>query len=62
VSLRSNRGCHHSALTRTLIDQMVKLTTSDNQRSILLAAQLARRIAPAHRQSEIGWMIDQLRE
>ena len=51
-----------SALKGTFIDRMLKLATSDNQKSILLAAQLARKITPAHRQTEIGWLIDQLSE
>ena len=37
------------------------MATSDNKKSILLAAQLAERITPAHRKPEVNWVIDQIR-
>ena len=51
-----------STLQRTIIDQMLKLATSDNQKGILLAARLAKKITPAHRKREVDWVIDQIRE
>jgi MoaA/NifB/PqqE/SkfB family radical SAM enzyme len=52
----------HSALQSKTIEQMLKLATSDNKKSILLAAQLAKKITPAYRKREVDWVIDQIRE
>jgi MoaA/NifB/PqqE/SkfB family radical SAM enzyme len=52
----------YSALQRKSIDQMLRLATSDNKRSILLAAQLAEKVTPKHRKREVTWVIDQIRE
>jgi MoaA/NifB/PqqE/SkfB family radical SAM enzyme len=50
-----------SALQRRTIDQMLRLATSDNKRSILVGAQLAEKLTPAHRKTEVNWVIDQIR-
>lgn len=50
-----------TALQRRTIDQMLRLATSDNKRGILLAAQLAEKLTPAHRKTEVNWVIDQIR-
>jgi MoaA/NifB/PqqE/SkfB family radical SAM enzyme len=50
-----------SALQRRTIDQMLRLATSDNKRSILLGAQLAEKLTPTHRKTEVNWVIDQIR-
>ena len=52
----------YSALQRKTIDQMLRLATSQNKRSLLLAAQLAEKLTPAHRKREVNWVIDQIRE
>lgn len=52
----------YSTIQRKTIDQMLRLATSDNKRSILLAAQLAEKLTPPHRKREVNWVIDQIRE
>ena len=49
------------ALQRQTIDQMLRLATSENKTGILLAAQLAEKLTPAHRKTEVNWVIDQIR-
>jgi MoaA/NifB/PqqE/SkfB family radical SAM enzyme len=58
----SSRTSLYSALQRKTIDQMLRLATSENKKSILLAAQLAEKMTPAHRKREVAWVIDQIRE
>jgi MoaA/NifB/PqqE/SkfB family radical SAM enzyme len=55
-----NRGLS-TALQRKTIDHMLRLATSENKTSILLAAQLAEKMTPAHRKTEVNWVIDQIR-
>jgi MoaA/NifB/PqqE/SkfB family radical SAM enzyme len=50
-----------TAVQRRTIDQMLRLATSGNKRGILLAAQLAEKLTPAHRKTEVNWVIDQIR-
>jgi MoaA/NifB/PqqE/SkfB family radical SAM enzyme len=50
-----------TAVQRRTIDQMLRLATSDKKRGILLAAQLAEKLTPAHRKTEVNWVIDQIR-
>lgn len=57
----SPRSGLYSAAQRLAIDKMLKLATSDNKRSILLAAQMAEKMTPAHRKREVNWVIDQIR-
>ena len=50
-----------SALQRRTIDQLLRLATSEKKTSILLAAQLVEKMTPAHRKTEVHWVIDQIR-
>jgi MoaA/NifB/PqqE/SkfB family radical SAM enzyme len=57
----SSRHSLSTTLQRKTIDQMRRLATGENKRGILLAAQLGEKITPAHRKTEVGWVIDQIR-
>jgi len=57
----SRKGALYTAVQRRAIDQMLKLATSDNKKSILLAAQMAEKMTPAHRKREVNWVIDQIK-
>ncbi len=57
----SSKHSFTTALQRKTIDQMLRLGTSENKKGILLAAQLAEKITPAHRKTEVNWVIDQIR-
>lgn len=57
----SRKQALYSAVQRRAIDQMLKLATSENKKSILLAAQMAEKMTPAHRKREVEWVIDQIK-
>jgi MoaA/NifB/PqqE/SkfB family radical SAM enzyme len=57
----SPRKSLSAAAQRATIDQLLRLATSGNKTSILLGAQIVGRLAPAHRRTEVGWVIDQIR-
>ena len=50
-----------ATLQRKSIDQLLRLATSEKKTSILLAAHLFERMTPAHRKTEVNWVIDQIR-
>lgn len=52
----------YSASQSKSIDLMLKLATSDNKKSALLAAQIAKKMTPSYRQREVDWVIDQIKE
>jgi MoaA/NifB/PqqE/SkfB family radical SAM enzyme len=58
--LSSGKGLS-AALQRTTIDRLLRLATSDRKSSILLAAQIIEKMTPAHRKTEVDWVIDQIR-
>jgi MoaA/NifB/PqqE/SkfB family radical SAM enzyme len=58
---QSPRKSLSSAVQRETIDQMLRLATSENKKSVLLAARLAEKMTPAHRKTEANWVIDQIR-
>jgi MoaA/NifB/PqqE/SkfB family radical SAM enzyme len=43
------------------MDRLLRLATSEKKTSILLAAQLFEKMTPAHRKTEVNWVIDQIR-
>lgn len=46
---------------RETIDHLLRLATSEKKSSILVAAKIVERMTPAHRKTEVGWVIDQIR-
>jgi MoaA/NifB/PqqE/SkfB family radical SAM enzyme len=58
----SRKGTLYNAVQRRAIDQVLKLATSDNKKSILAAAAIAEKMTPAHRKRELNWVVDQIRE
>jgi MoaA/NifB/PqqE/SkfB family radical SAM enzyme len=42
------------------MDQLLRLATSEKKTSILLAAHLFEKMTPAHRKTEVDWVIDQI--
>jgi MoaA/NifB/PqqE/SkfB family radical SAM enzyme len=50
-----------ATVQRKSIDQLLRLATSENKTSILLGARIVEKLTPAHRKTEIGWVIDQIR-
>lgn len=57
----SRKGALYTGVQRRAIDQVLKLATSDNKRSILAAAAIAEKMTPAHRKRELDWVVDQIR-
>jgi MoaA/NifB/PqqE/SkfB family radical SAM enzyme len=57
----SRKGALYTAVQRRAIDQMLRLATSENKKSILLAAQMAEKMTPGHRKREVDWIIDQIK-
>lgn len=50
-----------ATLQRKSIDQLLRLATSEKKTNILLAAHLFEKMTPAHRKTEVNWVIDQIR-
>ena len=57
----SRKGTLYNAVQRRAIDQVLKLATSDNKKSILAAAAIAEKMTPEHRKRELNWVVDQIR-
>jgi MoaA/NifB/PqqE/SkfB family radical SAM enzyme len=58
----SPRQSLSATLQRKSIDQVLRLATSEKKTNILLAARLFEKMTPAHRKTEVNWVIDQIRK
>lgn len=58
---KNPRRALSAAVQRTTIDQLLRLATSDSKASILLGAQIVEKLTPAHRKTEVDWVIGQIR-